>query len=260
LAKALGVETFSVPSLKIITVNDQTNAALTGTGTTTVSSINDQTDELFEPFSKEAFMPGKATTTSTFTPTTQEGMLGDVGSGVSNIMGNTTLGNVTDLGKTNTYGGVLGEIGSGASNLTNSSKIGDATTLDTTGVNKGLGGTLGLSNYTGDVLYDPRISMQGQDNKVTSGFAGGADKTPTLSGENIVTIGTAVAGVAAAGSALDTTTNKTTTSTVGKPTYANAPIKGFRMQKMQNEGGLTAYIPYINQTSLLPVPTGYKSI
>jgi hypothetical protein len=261
LAKALGVETFSVPSPKIITVNDQTNAALTGTGTTTVSSINDQTDELFEPFSKEAFMPGKATTTSTFTPTTQEGMLGDVGSGVSNLTGNKDLGNVTDLGATNTYGGMLGEIGSGASNLTNNKLIGDVTTLDTTGVNKGLGGTLGLSNYTGDVLYDPRISMQGQGDKVTSGFVGGEDTKKTLTGSDIVKIGTAVAGVAAAGSALDSTTNKTTTvPTVGRPTYANAPIKGFRMQKMQNEGGLTTYIPYINQTSLLPVPTGYKAI
>jgi len=68
-------------------------------------------------------------------------------------------------------------------------------------------------------------------------------------------------GAAAAGSALDST-NKTTTipTSSAKATYANAPIKGFRMQKMQNEGGLTTYIPYINQTSLLPVPTGYKSI
>jgi len=283
LAKALGIDTTGLdmgdviptdnlltaqtstvtnPFSKITTINKQTEEALSGAGTTTVSSINDQTDELFEPFSKEAFMPGKTTTTaSTFTPTTQEGMLGDVGSGVSNIMGNTTLGDVTDLGATNTYGGMLGEIGSGASNLTNNKLIGDVTTLDVTGVNKGLGGTLGLSNYTGDPLYDPRISMQGQGDKVTSGFVGGEDTKKTLTGSDIVKIGTAVAGVAAVDSVLDSTTTKTTTvPSVGRPTYANAPIKGFRMQKMQNEGGLTTYIPYINQTSLLPVPTGYKAI
>jgi len=247
LAKALGVETFAVdnPLSKITTVNDQTNAALTGAGTTTVSSINDQTNELFEPFSKEAFMPGKTTTASTFTPTTQEGMLGDVGSGVSNIMGNTTLGNVTDLGATNTYGGMLGEIGSGASNIMGNTSIGNVATLDVTGVNKGLGGTLGTS----------------QLNETTSNILGTPSSKATISGENIVKIGTAVAGVAAAGSALDSTNKTITTPTSSaKATYANAPIKGFRMQKMQNEGGLTTYIPYINQTSLLPVPTGYKSI
>jgi len=259
----LTTQTYTVtnPLSKITTINKQTEEALSGAGTTTVSSINNQTDELFEPFSKEAFMPGKTTTTPTFTTTTQEGMLGDVGSGVSNLTGSTTIGDVTDVNKTNTYGGMLGEIGSGASNLTNNKLIGDVTTLDVTGVNKGLGGTLGLSNYTGDTLYDPRISMQGQGDKVTSGFAGGADQAKTLSGKDIVTIGTAVAGVAAAGAVTDAATNTTrSVSTVGRPTYANAPIKGFRMQKMQNEGGLTTYIPYINQTSLLPVPTGYKSI
>jgi len=253
LAKALGVETFSIPGTKIITLG----SALDDDGrawrrspfpetTTTVSSINDQTDELFEPFSKEAFMPGKTTTTApTFTSTTQEGMLGDVGSGVSNIMGNTTLGNVTDLGATNTYGGMLGEIGSGASNIMGNKSIGNVATLDVTGVNKGLGGTLGTS----------------QLNETTSNILGTPSSKATISGENIVKIGTAVAGVAAAGSALDST-NKTTTipTSSAKATYANAPIKGFRMQKMQNEGGLTTYIPYINQTSLLPVPTGYKSI
>jgi len=286
LAKALGIDTTGLdmgdviptdnlltaqtstvtnPFSKITTINKQTEEALSGAGTTTVSSINDQTDELFEPFSKEAFMPGKyganTTAASTFTPTTQEGMLGDVGSGVSNIMGNTTLGNVTDLGKTNTYGGMLGEIGSGASNLTNSKVLGDVTTFDVTGVNKGLGGTLGLSNYTGDPLYDPRISMQGQGDKVTSGFAGGADQTKTLSGSDIVKIGTAVAGVAATGAAVNAITDNTKpVPAIGRPTYANAPIKGFRMQKVQNEGGLTSYIPYINDKNLLPVPTGYKLI
>ena len=253
LAKALGVETFSVPSNKIITLG----STLDDDGrtwrrspfpetTTTVSSINDQTDELFEPFSKEAFMPGKTTTTApTFTPTTQEGMLGDVGSGVSNIMGNTTLGDVTDLGATNTYGGMLGEIGSGASNIMGNKSIGNVATLDVTGVNKGLGGTLGTS----------------QLNETTSNILGTPSSKATISGENIVKIGTAVAGVAAAGSALDSTNKTITTPTSSaKATYANAPIKGFRMQKMQNEGGLTTYIPYINQTSLLPVPTGYKSI
>jgi len=248
LSKALGIETFSVdnPLSGITNINKQTEEALAGAGTTTVSSINDQTNELFEPFSKEAFMPGKTTTTaSTFTPTTQEGMLGDVGSGVSNIMGNTTLGNVTDLGATNTYGGMLGEIGSGASNIMGNTSIGNVATLDVTGVNKGLGGTLGTS----------------QLNETTSNILGNASSKPTISGENIVKIGTAVAGVAAAGSALDSTNKTITTPTSSaKATYANAPIKGFRMQKMQNEGGLTTYIPYINQTSLLPVPTGYKSI
>jgi len=265
LAKALGVDTTGLdmgdviptdnllttqtstvtnPFNKITTINKQTEEALSGAGTTTVSSINDQTDELFEPFSKEAFMPGK-TTTPTFTTTTQEGMLGDVGSGVSNLKGNKDLGNVTDLGATNTYGGMLGEIGSGASNLTNNKLIGNVATLDITGVNKGLGGTLGTS----------------QLNETTSNILGTPSSKATISGENIVKIGAAVAGVAEAGSALDSTTNKTTTvPTVGRPTYANAPIKGFRMQKMQNEGGLTTYIPYINQTSLLPVPTGYKAI
>jgi hypothetical protein len=245
LSKALGVQTSPVDN------------PLSG-----ITTINKQTEELFEPFSKETFMPGKTTTTApTFTSTTQEGMLGDVGSGVSNLTGSTIIGDVTDVNKTNTYGGMLGEVGSGASNLTNNKLIGDVTTLDVTGVNKGLGGTLGLSNYTGDALYDSRISMQGQGDKVTSGFVGGEDTKKTLTGSDIVKIGTAVAGVAAAGSALDSTTNKTTTvPTVAKPTYANAPIKGFRMQKMQNEGGLTTYIPYINQTSLLPVPTGYKAI
>ena len=263
LSKALGIETFSVdnPLSGITNINKQTEEALAGAGTTTVSSINDQTNELFEPFSKEAFMPGKTTTTPTFTSTTQEGMLGDVGSGVSNLTGSTIIGDVTDVNQTNTYGGMLGEVGSGASNLTNNKSIGDVTTLDVTGVNKGLGGTLGLSNYTGDTLYDPRISMQGQGDKVTSGFAGGADQAKTLSGSDIVKIGTAVVGLGAAGSALDSTNKTITTPTPSlKPTYANAPIKGFRMQKMQNEGGLTTYIPYINQTSLLPVPTGYKSI
>jgi hypothetical protein len=200
---------------------------------------------LFEPFSKEAFMPGKTTTTSTFTPTTQEGMLGDVGSGVSNIMGNTTLGNVTDLGATNTYGGMLGEIGSGASNIMGNKSIGNVATLDVTGVNKGLGGTLGTS----------------QLNETTSNILGTPSSKATISGENIVKIGTAVAGVAAAGSALDSTNKTITTPTSSaKATYANAPIKGFRMQKMQNEGGLTSYIPYINDTNLLPIPQGYKSI
>jgi hypothetical protein len=246
LSKALGVDLF-------------TSEYQAPTVTTTPYSLEGQTNQAF---SKEAFMPGKTTTTiPTFTTTTQEGMLGDVGSGVSNIMGNTTLGNVTDLGATNTYGGMLGEIGSGASNLTNNKLIGDVTTLDVTGVNKGLGGTLGLSNYTGDTLYDSRISMQGQGDKVTSGFAGGAEQAKTLSGSDIVKIGTAVVGLGAAGSALDSTNKTITTPTSSaKATYANAPIKGFRMQKMQNEGGLTTYIPYINQTSLLPVPTGYKSI
>jgi hypothetical protein len=172
-------------------------------------------------------------------------MLGDVGSGMSNLTGSTSIGNVTDVNATNTYNGMLGEIGSGASNLTGSTKIGDVATLDVTGVNKGLGGTLGTS----------------QLNETTSNILGTPSSKATISGENIVKIGTAVAGVAAAGSALDST-NKTTTipTSSAKATYANAPIKGFRMQKMQNEGGLTTYIPYINQTSLLPVPTGYKSI
>lgn len=246
LSRALGAETSSIVSANISNIS---------------TALQDQTNELFEPFSQEAFMPGKTTTTTpTVTTTTQEGMLGDVGSGVSNLMGNTTLGDVTDLGKTNTYGGMLGEIGSGASNLTNSSKIGDVTTVDTTGINKGLGGTLGLSNYTKDPLYDPKISMQGQDNKVTSGYTGGSDPTKTLTSSDVVKIGTAVAGVAAAGSALDTTTTSSVDTNVGRPTYANAPIKGFRMQKVQNAGGLTSYIPFINQTSLLPVPQGYKLI
>jgi len=238
--------TVTNPISGITTINKQTEEALAGAGTTTVSSINDQTDELFEPFSKEGFMPGKTTTAPMFKSTTQEGMLGDVGSGVSNLTGSTIIGDVTDVNKTNTYGGMLGEVGSGASNLTGSTKIGDVTSIDTTGVNKELGGTLGTSqlNETKSNILDTTASTK-----------------PTISGENIVKMGVAVAGVAAAGSALDSATNKTTTvPTVAKPTYANAPIKGFRMQKMQNEGGLTTYIPYINQTSLLPVPTGYKAI
>ena len=248
LSKALNVQTSSVedPLSKVTITNKQTEEALAGAGTTTVSSINDQTNELFEPFSKEGFMPGKTTTAPMFKSTTQEGMLGDVGSGVSNLTGSTIIGDVTDVNKTNTYSGMLGEVGSGASNLTGSTKIGDVTSIDTTGVNKELGGTLGTSQ-----LDETKSNILNTT----------ASTKPTISGENIVKMGVAVAGVAAAGSALDSATNKTTTvPTVAKPTYANAPIKGFRMQKMQNEGGLTTYIPYINQTSLLPVPTGYKAI
>jgi hypothetical protein len=245
LSKALGIDFFT-SEYQAPTVN------------TIPYSLEGQTNQ---EFSTEAFMPGKATTTSTFTPTTQEGMLGDVGSGVSNIKGNTTLGNVTDLGKTNTYGGMLGEIGSGDSNLTNNKLSGDVTTRDTTGVNKGLGGTLGLSNYTGDALYDPKISMQGQGDKVTSGYTGGSDPTKTLTGSDLIKIGTAVIGTAAAGAAVNAVTNTTKlVPTIGKPTYANAPIKGFRMQKVQNAGGLTSFIPFINDKNLLPIPQGYKSI
>jgi hypothetical protein len=247
LSKALNVQTSSVenPLSKVTIINKQTEEALAGAGTTTVSSINDQTDELFEPFSKEGFMPGKTTTSPMFKPTTQEGMLGDVGSGTSNLTGSTAIGNVTDVNATNTYSGMLGEIGSGASNLTGSTKIGDVTSIDTTGVNKGLGGTLDTSQ-----LDETKSNILGTT---------ASSSKPTISGENIVKMGVAVAGASAAGSAI--TDSKTTTpSPSAKATYANAPIKGFRMQKMQNEGGLTTYIPYINQTSLLPVPTGYKAI
>jgi hypothetical protein len=234
LSKALGVDTNAVTSATV-TPNISTS---------TIST--DLADQTNQAFSTEAFMPGKTTTTTpTFATTTQEGMLGDVGSGVSNIMGNTTLGNVTDLGATNTYGGMLGEIGSGASNIMGNTSIGNVATLDVTGVNKGLGGTLGTS----------------QLNETTSNILGNASSKPTISGENIVKIGTAVAGVAAAGAVTDAATNTTrSVSTIGRPTYANAPIKGFRMQKVQNAGGLTSYIPFINETSLLPVPQGYKQI
>jgi len=272
LAKALGVDTTGLDMGDVIPTDNMLTAQTGGvfkpivTSTSVVdftnedyfsglsedkpfkSDISTQTDELFEPFSKEAFMPGKygtTTTTPAFTSTTQEGMLGDVGSGVSNIMGNTTLGDVTDLGATNTYGGMLGEVGSGASNIMGNKSI-NAATLDVTGVNKGLGGTLGTS----------------QLNETTSNILGASSSKPTISGENIVKIGASMVVAADAGSALtDSGTTTTTTSTPSlKATYANAPIKGFRMQKMQNEGGLTTYIPYINQTSLLPVPTGYKAI
>jgi len=245
LSKALGVDLF-------------TSEYQAPTVTTTPYSLEGQTNQAF---SQEAFMPGKATTTAGYTPETQTGMLGAVGSGVSNLTGNFEIGDVTDVNKPTTYGGMLGEIGSGASNLINSSKIGDVTTVDTTGINKGLGGTLGLSNSTGNTLYDPRISMQGQDNKVTSGFAGGSDQTKTLSGSDLTKIGVAAAGVAAAGAAVNSITDNTKpVPTIARPTYANAPIKGFRMQKVQNEGGLTSYIPYFNDKNLLPVPTGYKPI
>lgn len=228
LSRALGVETSPIVSGNISNIS---------------TALQDQTNELFEPFSQEAFMSGKTTTTTPIVTTTQEGMLGDVGSGVSNLTGS-SLGNVTDLNATNTYNGMLGEIGTGASNLTGSTKIGNVTTLDTTGVNQGLGGTLGTSNLT----------------DTTTSLLGDKKATPSLTGSDVVKIGTAVAGVAAAGSALDSATSTTTNTNIGRPTYANAPIKGFRMQKVQNAGGLTSYIPFINQTSLLPVPQGYKLI
>jgi len=241
LAKALGVETFSIPSNKIITLG----SALDDNGrtwrrspfpetTTTVSSINDQTNELFEPFSKETFMPGK------FTGVSSNAMVGTDTGGITNLNLTGNFPVTPSSSNADSMAGMLGQVGSGASNLTGT--LGNVSDLDLTGINRG------LSTLTTAVT----------PTKIAD-TAAVADKQMSVT--DLTKIGASMVGAAAAGSALDST-NKTTTipTSSAKATYANAPIKGFRMQKMQNEGGLTTYIPYINQTSLLPVPTGYKSI
>jgi len=240
LAKALGVETFSIPSTKIITPTLDDDGRTWRRSpfpetTTTVSSINDQTNELFEPFSKEAFMPGK------FTGVSSNAMVGTDTGGITNLNLTGNFPVTPSSPNADSMAGTLGQVGSGASNLTGT--LGNVSDLDLTGINRG------LSTLTTAVT----------PTKIADTAAAAADKQMSVT--DLTKIGASMVGAAAAGSALDST-NKTTTipTSSAKATYANAPIKGFRMQKMQNEGGLTTYIPYINQTSLLPVPTGYKSI
>jgi hypothetical protein len=79
--------------------------------------------------------------------------------------------------------------------------------------------------------------------------------------ELLKTAGT-IGGAAAAVTYLKNNVNSTTSAipTLDRPTYKNAPIEGFRMQKMQNAGGLTSYVPFVNDKNLLPIPDGFKPI
>jgi hypothetical protein len=95
-------------------------------------------------------------------------------------------------------------------------------------------------------------------------------KAPSSLGKDLLKEGAKLAlGAAAAGAATDlvkTVTGRTKgkgilpVPTIGPATYKNAPIQGFRMQKMQNAGGLTSFIPFVNDKNLLPIPDGFKPI
>jgi septal ring-binding cell division protein DamX len=176
----------------------------------------------------------------------------------SNAMVGTDTGGITNLNLTGNFpvtpsspnadsmAGTLGQVGSGASNLTGT--LGNVSDLDVTGINRG------LSTLTTSVT----------PTKIADTAAAAADKQMSVT--DLTKIGASMVGAASAGSVVNNATKTTTTPTtpttptLSKATYKNAPIKGFRMQKLKNATGHTVYVPFVNDTSLLPVPQGYKPI
>lgn len=235
-AQGLMSDANGTKNTKVAPIEDRSLTATTSpitSGTFPSSPLNLE-DQTTQAFSKEAFMPGK------FTGVASNAM---VGTDTGNITNLNLTGNFPPSSSSDSMGGTLGQIGSGASNLTG--KLGNVSDLDLTGVNRG------LSSLTTAVT----------PTKTPDTAAAPPDKQ--MSAGDLTKIGVAMVGAAGAGTAVANAGKTTTTPavpTLTKPTYKNAPIKGFRMQKLQNATGHTMYVPFVNENSLLPVPQGYKQI
>jgi hypothetical protein len=211
-----------------------TSPVVAGNFPSTTLSLADQTNQAF---SKEGFMPGK------FTGVSSNAMVGTDTGGITNLnlTGNFPVTPSSDTA--DSMGGMLGQVGSGASNLTGT--LGNVSDLDLTGINRG------LSTLTTAV----------SPTKTPDTAAAAPDKQMSVG--DLTKIGASMVGAAAASTVVNNATKTTTTPTtptLSKATYKNAPIKGFRMQKLKNATGHTVYIPFVNDTSLLPVPQGYTQI
>lgn len=229
----------STKNTKVAPIEDRTIATtspvVAGNFPSTSLSLTDQTNQAF---TKEGFMPGK------FTGVASNAMVGTDTGGITNLNLTGNFPVTPSSPNADSMGGMLGQVGSGASNLTG--KLGNVSDLDLTGINKG------LSTLTTSVT----------PTKVADTAAASPDKQ--MSAGDLTKIGASMIGAAAVGTAVNditkTTTTPTTTPTLKQATYANAPIKGFRMQKLKNATGHTVYVPFINDKNLLPVPTGYTQI
>jgi len=233
MSEASGVKNTKVAPIEDLTT-PVTSPVVAGNFPTTTLSLADQTNQAF---SKEAFMPGK------FTGVTSSPIVGTDTGGITNINLTGNFPVTPSSPNADSMAGMLGQVGSGASNLTG--KLGNVSDLDLTGINRG------LSTLTTAVT----------PTKVADTAAAAPDKQMSVT--DLTKIGASMVGAAAAGSVVNNATKTTTTTaipTLNKPTYANAPIKGFRMQKLKNATGHTVYVPFINDKNLLPVPTGYTQI
>ena len=228
----------STKNTKVAPIEDRTIATTSpvpsGNFPSTPLSLTDQTNQAF---SKEGFMPGK------FTGVSSNAMFGTDTGGITNINLTGNFPVTPSSPNADSMAGMLGQVGSGASNLTG--KLGNVSDLDLTGINKG------LSTLTTAVT----------PTKTPDTAPAPPDKQMSVA--DLTKIGASMVGAAAAGSVVNNATKTTTTTatpTLNKPTYANAPIKGFRMQKLKNATGHTVYVPFINNKNLLPLPAGYTQI
>ncbi len=233
MSEASGVKNTKVAPIEDLTT-PVTSPVVAGNFPTTTLSLADQTNQAF---SKEAFMPGK------FTGVSSNAMVGTDTGGITNLNLTGNFPVTSSSPNADSMAGTLGQVGSGASNLTGT--LGNVSDLDLTGINRG------LSTLTTAVT----------PTKIADTAAAAADKQMSIT--DLTKIGASMVGAAAAGSVVNNATKITTTPatpTLSKATYKNAPIKGFRMQKLKNATGHIVYVPFVNDTSLIPVPQGYTQI
>jgi len=233
MSEASGVKNTKVAPIEDLTT-PVTSPVVAGNFPTTTLNLADQTNQAF---SKEAFMPGK------FTGVSSNAMVGTDTGGITNLNLTGNFPVTPSSPNADSMAGTLGQVGSGASNLTGT--LGNVSDLDLTGINRG------LSTLTTAVT----------PTKIADTAAAAADKQMSIT--DLTKIGASMVGAAAAGSVVNNATKTTTTPatpTLSKATYKNAPIKGFRMQKLKNATGHIVYVPFVNDTSLIPVPQGYTQI